>query len=104
MASAFGSRLLPVVVDETAKAQPDLPYAYVPTGNNISDGFKAVTFSDIATAANYMARWIHHNLGPSDSFETVSYMGPGDLRYAVVFLAAIKCGYKVGVHRTLTGT
>lgn len=103
MASNFGSRLLPVVVDETAKAQPDLPYAYVPTSNSVSDGFKAVTFSDIATAANYMATWIHHNLGPSDSFETISYMGLGDLRYVVVFLAAVKCGYKVSVRRKLTG-
>lgn len=100
----FGSRLLPVVVDETAKAQPDLPYAYVPTGNNVSDGFKAVTFSDIATAANHMATWIHQTLGPSDSFETISYMGLGDLRYVVVFLAAVKCGYKVRVHRKLTRT
>lgn len=91
----FGSRLLPVIVDETANSQPDLPYAYVPTSNNVSDGFQAVTFSDIATAANHMATWIHHNLGPSDSFETISYMGLGDLRYVVVFLAAVKCGYKV---------
>lgn len=95
MASTFGSRLLPVVVDETAKSQPDLPYAYVPTSNNVGDGFKAVTFSDVATAANHMAAWIHHNLGPSASFETIAYMGLGDLRYVVVFLAAVKCGYKV---------
>lgn len=104
MASQFGSRLLPIVVDETAKSQPDLPYAYVPTSNNVSDGFKAVTFSDIATAANHVAIWIHHNLGPSDSFETISYMGLGDLRYVVVFLAAVKCGYKVSVHWKLTGS
>ncbi|KAJ4403409.1 putative NRPS-like protein biosynthetic cluster [Gnomoniopsis sp. IMI 355080] len=95
MAATFGSRLLPVVVDETAKSQPNLPYAYVPTSNNVGDGFKAVTFSDIATAANHMAAWIHQNLGPSSSFETIAYMGLGDLRYVAVFLAAVKCGYKV---------
>ncbi|KAJ4394813.1 hypothetical protein N0V93_004033 [Gnomoniopsis smithogilvyi] len=95
MASNFGARLLPVVVDETAKSQPDLPYAYIPKSNNVGDGFNAVTFSDIAIAANHMATWIHKNLGPSASFETIAYMGLGDLRYVVVFLAAVKCGYKL---------
>ncbi|ROV93376.1 hypothetical protein VMCG_08404 [Cytospora schulzeri] len=95
MATPYGSRLLPRVLDETAATQPDLTYAYVPISNSLSDGFKAITFSDVATATNYMATWIHQNLGPCDSFQTIAYMGPGDLRYVVVFLAAVKCGYKV---------
>ncbi|KUI63880.1 Linear gramicidin synthase subunit D [Cytospora mali] len=95
MATPYGSRLLPTVVDETAASQPGLTYAYVPISNRLSDGFKAITFSDVATATNYMAAWIHQNLGPSTSFQTIAYMGPGDLRYVVMFLAAVKCGYKV---------
>ncbi|KAK7713546.1 putative NRPS-like protein biosynthetic cluster [Diaporthe eres] len=91
----YGSRLLPTVVDETAENHPDLPYAYVPVSTNVSDGFKAVSFSDVATAANFLAAWIQQNLGTSTSFETIAYMGPGDLRYVVAFLAAVKCGYKV---------
>ena len=35
------------------------------------------------------------NLGRSTVFETIAYIGPSDLRYAIVFLAAVKCGYKV---------
>lgn len=93
----YGSRLLPTVVDETAKSQPDLPYAYVPISNNVGDGFKAVSFSDIATATNHLAAWINQNLGQSTSFETIAYMGLGDLRYVVAFLAAVKCGYKVTI-------
>ncbi|KAL1852805.1 putative NRPS-like protein biosynthetic cluster [Diaporthe australafricana] len=95
MAPSYGSRLMPQVVDETAKTQPDLPYAYVPVTNNVGDGFKAITFGAIASATNHMAGWIHQNLGRSTSFETIAYMGLGDLRYVVVFLAAVKCGYKV---------
>ncbi|KAL2273595.1 hypothetical protein FJTKL_04192 [Diaporthe vaccinii] len=91
----YGSRLLPAVVDETAESHPDLPYGYVPVSTNVGDGFKAVSFSDVATAANFLATWIQQNLGTSTSFETIAYMGPGDLRYVVVFLAAVKCGYKV---------
>lgn len=91
----YGSRLLPTLVDETAKSHPDLPYAYVPVSSNVGDGFKAVSFSDVASATNHLAAWIHQNLGQSTSFETIAYMGLGDLRYVVVFLAAVKCGYKV---------
>lgn len=96
MGTQYGSRLLPVVVDETATSRPDLPYAYVPISANIKDGFKAITFRDIFQATNYVAAWIHQTLGSSSSFETLAYIGPGDLRYAVVFLAAVKCGYKAG--------
>ncbi|KAF2012923.1 acetyl-CoA synthetase-like protein [Aaosphaeria arxii CBS 175.79] len=95
MAELYGSRLMPVVVDETAERQPDLPYASVPLTTNISDGFKDVTFSDIASATNKVARWIENTIGRSSNFDTIAYMGVGDLRYVVVFLAAVKCGYKV---------
>lgn len=95
MATPYGSRLLPTVVDETATSQPDLTYAYVPINNSLGDGFTTITFADVATATNYMAAWIHQNLGRSTSFQMIAYMGPGDLRYVPIFLAAVKCGYKV---------
>ncbi|KAG8166123.1 hypothetical protein KVR01_004675 [Diaporthe batatas] len=85
----YGSRLLPNVVDETAKSQPELPYSYVPVSSNVGDGFRTVTFYEIATAANHVAFWIEQNLGLSTCFETLAYMGIGDLRYVVVFLAAV---------------
>lgn len=95
MATRYGSRLMPVIVDETAEKQPNLTYASVPLTTNISDGFKSVTFSDIASAINHVAGWIDRTLGQSKNFATIAYMGLGDLRYVVVFLAAVKCGYKV---------
>jgi acyl-CoA synthetase (AMP-forming)/AMP-acid ligase II len=93
--TVYGSRLMPVVVDEISKQQPDLVFGTVPLTTNISDGFRDVTFSDIASATNFLATWIDKTLGRSSSFETIAYMGLGDLRYVVVFLAAVKCGYKV---------
>ena len=95
MAIRYGSRLMPVVVDGIAKEQPDLVYASVPIATNISEGFKNITFSDIASATNHVAAWIDRKLKRSSSFDTIAYMGLGDLRYVVVFLAAVKCGYKV---------
>ncbi|KAF1949507.1 putative NRPS-like enzyme [Byssothecium circinans] len=95
MTPRYGSRLMPVVVDELAKKQPDLVYASVPLTNNIGDGFKGFTFADIASATNHVAAWIDGTFGRSPNFGTIAYMGLGDLRYVVVFLAAVKCGYKV---------
>jgi hypothetical protein len=88
---------MPVVVDQLAKQHPNLKYASVPLTTNISDGFRDVTFSDISSATNLMASWIDRTLGRSYEFDTIAYMGLGDLRYVVVFLAAVKCGYKVGL-------
>jgi hypothetical protein len=33
--------------------------------------------------------------GKSTTFETVGYIGPGDIRYLILVVAAIKVGYKV---------
>jgi len=95
MAIRYGSRLMPVIMDEIAKEQPGLVYASVSIATDISEGFKNVTFSDIASATNHIAAWIDRTLKRSSSFDTIAYMGLGDLRYVVVFLAAVKCGYKV---------
>lgn len=97
MTPLYGSRLMPVVVDETATREPTLPYGYMPLTANVNDGFKTVTFSDIATATNHLAGWIHENLGPSSSFETLAFMGLTDIRYVIAFLAGVKCGYKVRI-------
>jgi acyl-coenzyme A synthetase/AMP-(fatty) acid ligase len=95
MAPPYGSRLMPVVVDEVARDQPYLTYALTPLTANVEDGFKPVTFSEMANGINRVAAWILNKIGHSSRFETIAYMGPTDLRYAVVFLAAVKCGYKV---------
>jgi hypothetical protein len=95
MTTRYGSRLMPIVVDETAKQQPDLVYASVPLTTNIRDEFKDITVLDIASATNLIAVWIDRTLGRSTKFDTIAYMGLSDLRYVVVFLTAVKCGYKV---------
>jgi hypothetical protein len=92
----YGSRLMPMVVDEMAMNEPDAVFAYVPLTGNVSDGYKAISFLDLATAVDRVAWWIHETLGPSKTFETLAYLGLSDLRYPVAMLAAIKCGYKVG--------
>ena len=91
----YGSRLLPQVVDQLSHSDPTRVYATFPLSSDLSRGFRDVTMFETAQAVNKLAWWIEMNLGRSTVFETIAYIGPSDLRYAIVFLAAVKCGYKV---------
>ena len=51
----------------------------------------------MARAINSMAWWIKDHLGLRNDFETVGYIGVSDLRYPIIILAAIKCGWKVSL-------
>lgn len=92
---AYGERLLPQVVDEYARVDPDRVYASYATSTDLSRGFRNVTMKDIASAVNAFAWWMKDRLGMSDNFDTVAYMGASDLRYPICCLAGMKCGWKV---------
>ena len=100
----YGERFMPQVVDDLARSEPERVYALIPKSPDLSSGFRRVSFADISRATDYCARWIEKTIGLSKTFETLAYIGLPDLRYAVVFLAAVKCGYKVRqstVHETM---
>lgn len=90
----FGSRLLPQVVDELARSCPERIYASISLSSDPLQ-FQHVTVLELAQAVSQFAWRLDENLGRSTTFETLAYVGPSDLRYVVVFLAAVKCGYKV---------
>ena len=96
----YGSRLLPQVVDELARSDPQRIYATLPLSSDLSKGFQDVTMQQVSQAVNKCAYWLEDTIGRSTVFETLSYLGLPDLRYAIVFLAAVKCGYKVGSPET----
>ena len=91
----YGARLLPQVVDQLAVSDPIRVYASIPISSDLSAGFRDVSMLDMAAAIDSFAWWLETNIGRSSQFETLSYMGVSDVRYAIVFLAAVKCGYKV---------
>ena len=94
---AYGSRLLPQVLDDLAISKPERIYASFPTSFDLRNGFRDVTVLQMARAVNAMAWWLEGKIGKSSTFETVSYLGLPDIRYVIVFLAAVKCGYKVSL-------
>ncbi|OLN85756.1 Iterative polyketide synthase CazM 8 [Colletotrichum chlorophyti] len=92
----YGKRLLPQIVDEIAKSEPNREFFSVPRSSNPKDGWKPVTFKQIANAVNRIAQRIIDKRGKPEpgSFPTLTYIGPNDARYMIITLACIKAGYK----------
>lgn len=97
----YGERLLPQIIDANAQNEPEKIYALVPLSADVTQGFRKITYKELASAVNVIAWWIHREIGHSDNFETLAYIGASDIRYAIFFFAAIKCGYKVRRSRKL---
>lgn len=90
-----GQRLLPHVIDYYAHHQPDRVFASIFKSEDLDNGFEDITAETMATAVNYMAWWLTKNLKTRSKRRTLAYIGPSDLRYTVIFLAAIKCRWTV---------
>ncbi|KAI4156985.1 MAG: hypothetical protein L6R39_000848 [Caloplaca ligustica] len=94
MITNYGERLLPSTFDQIAEADPDRLYALIPNSQQQSAGFRDLSFAQVAHSVNNFADHLENAFGCSQITETVSYLGIPDLRNAIAFLAAVKCGYK----------
>ncbi|KAI1171367.1 hypothetical protein F4777DRAFT_565810 [Nemania sp. FL0916] len=92
---SYGRRLMPAVLDELAVTTPHRLYGAITKTADVTEGFRDISVADMARCVNFMAQWIEKLHGRSGSFETISYIGIPDLRGPVIFLAAVKCGYKL---------
>ena len=92
---AYGKRLLPSVVDEQSKADPERVIYSYSTAADPSKGFRDVTTRAFANAVNKMALLLMASLGNPSDFEVIGYIGPSDIRFAILALAAMKTGYVV---------
>ncbi|KAI1613500.1 hypothetical protein EDD36DRAFT_488589 [Exophiala viscosa] len=90
----FGQRLIPHIIDERAITNPDEAYASVPNTGRPQDGFKNISYGTFANAINCCAWWIKEHLGSGPNFETLVYVGPNDLRFSILTVAAVKTGHK----------
>ena len=90
-----GRRLLTHVIDERARNGHHRPYASIPISKNAEDGFRDVSYPTFANAINRCALWLNAGVGHSTRFEKLAYMGPNDLRYPILCIAANKIGYVV---------
>ncbi|KAJ3549260.1 hypothetical protein NM208_g592 [Fusarium decemcellulare] len=85
---------LPAVWDMIAAAEPDRAVVSIAKGHEIEKGYRDITARMMANAVNRAAWFLETQLGKSDSFQTLCYLGPSDLRYPILLAAASKAGYK----------
>ncbi|KAI0517685.1 hypothetical protein F5B22DRAFT_93766 [Xylaria bambusicola] len=89
-----GNRLIPNVVDEAARDNPDRVVYTIPHLTDDGDSFEDITALRFANAVNRACRWIEGVLGKGKNFEAIGYIGPHNLTYPILVLACIKTGYK----------
>ena len=94
----YGRRLLTHVIDERAHNGYTTPYASIPRedGSNEVESYQDISYCQFANAINKCAYWIEDEIGRSQSCETLAYIGPQDLRYQILGMAAVKTGHAVG--------
>ena len=63
----YGRRLMPVVLDDVAANDPTRVFAAIPKSANISDGFRDVSYSEVANSTNKMARWFRETFGTTST-------------------------------------
>jgi acyl-CoA synthetase (AMP-forming)/AMP-acid ligase II len=93
----YGRRLLPHLVDDIARKDPERECFSFPRSSDAKYGWETVTWKRYANAIDRVAHKIIENCGhpPANTFPTIAYIGPNDPRYVVLLLAAVKAGYKV---------
>lgn len=93
----YGKRLLPTLVDQVAIQDPTRECLQIPCSSNPADGWRVVTWKDMANAVNRAAHRMVELCGKpeTNSFPTLAYIGPNDVRYVVTAIASIKAGYQV---------
>ncbi|CAG8901724.1 unnamed protein product [Penicillium egyptiacum] len=64
------------ILDATAEKHPDQLYCVHPVSSDISQGWKNITFADLANAINRMALWIQENVASSDEPQTLHIWEP----------------------------
>ena len=101
----YGHRLIPQLIDERARLNPQGSVWSVPKSSNLADGFRDISYGQVARAINRVAWWIDEQIGKSTTFEKLAFIGPSDLRYSILTIAAQKTGHTVcrTFRKTYTG-
>ena len=90
-------------LDSLALDEPEGLYCVHPVSSDPSQGWKNITYADIANGVNRLTRWIKENVASSSGPETLAYIGANDIRYVAFSFACMRLRHSVGssihVHR-----
>ncbi|KAJ3840066.1 hypothetical protein F5878DRAFT_89134 [Lentinula raphanica] len=97
------ARLLPVALESLAHSTPNRVYACIPRSEDVEkDGFRDVTYKQLLNAVDAAAWWLDsEDVFSNERGQVFTYVGPRDLRYAILLLASIKTGRVVSLLRGL---
>ncbi|KAI3323034.1 acetyl-CoA synthetase-like protein [Xylariaceae sp. AK1471] len=87
--------LLPHIVDRLASEKSQDIYGLWPVAPaSYQAGFREINYAQLANIVNGLAWWIIDQLGgPGNGEQVLTYIGPNDVRYCALVLAAVKTGY-----------
>ncbi|KAF1973116.1 putative AMP-binding enzyme [Bimuria novae-zelandiae CBS 107.79] len=90
-------QLLVTLIDQYAALDPSPTWAVVPIDQeNLSLGFKDVSYRELSAAVSIAAFWLQSKLPLlTEALETIAYTGPKDVRYPIFAIAAAKVGRKL---------
>ncbi|KAB8303512.1 hypothetical protein EYC80_004923 [Monilinia laxa] len=86
------NRLLPQILEEEARNDPQRLVAIVAKTSDISKGFNRLTASQLLSAVDFTAHWIDSHVCNNSSTETLAFIGSQDFRYPIMEIAAMKTG------------
>jgi non-ribosomal peptide synthetase component F len=86
--------LPPALLDELAAEHPERVLYSIAKTDKVEDGFQDLNLQIVANAVNRCAHWLKETLG-TENPRVFCYLGPLDLRYIILVLAAPKAGHTV---------
>ncbi|KAF7861579.1 hypothetical protein EAF04_008141 [Stromatinia cepivora] len=92
-----GKRLVAHYIHQFAIDDPNRICISIPLTSEPRDGFEDITFCQLDKAIDVASIWVEKQIGIGKDYESIAYVGPHDLRYIVLMIAAIKTGHKLFV-------
>lgn len=94
-AAQWRNDLIPNVVDQLARERPDAMYGEWVTDSSVV----AITYVQLSNIVNALSRWLLDQLGSPGHYgkrpEMLAHIGPNDVRYSALVLAAARTGHVV---------
>jgi acyl-coenzyme A synthetase/AMP-(fatty) acid ligase len=94
-AAQWQNDILPNIVDRLGREKSDAIYGEWVTDSSVV----VITYAQLSNIVNGLAWWLVEQLGGpgiyGSSPEVLAYVGPNDVRYSALVLAAAKTGYVV---------
>ncbi|TGO25778.1 hypothetical protein BPAE_0073g00440 [Botrytis paeoniae] len=86
------NRLIPHILEEEARENPQRIIAMVAKTSDISEGFDEVNAGQFLRGVDFLAHWIDSYKSKSSSMETFAFIGSQDFRYPIIEIACMKTG------------